>query len=75
MRRREFILFSVVPLAWPVAALAQTVNAVRRIGFLGNWAEKDVEGAKRLAVFKLRLQELGWTISDSLLLRADEVIE
>jgi putative tryptophan/tyrosine transport system substrate-binding protein len=62
MRRREFILFSVVPLAvWPVAALAQTVNGVQRIGFLGNWAEKDVEGTKRLAVFKLRLQELGWT--------------
>jgi putative ABC transport system substrate-binding protein len=66
MRRREFILFSVVPLAWPVAALAQTVNAVRRIGFLGNWAEKDVEGAKRLAVFKLRLQELGWTEGNNL---------
>jgi putative ABC transport system substrate-binding protein len=43
-----------------MAALAQTVNRVRRIGFLGNWAEEDAEAAKRLAALKLRLQELGW---------------
>jgi putative ABC transport system substrate-binding protein len=61
MRRREFIFVSVLPLAvWPVGALAQTVDAEKRIGFLVNSSEKDAEGARRLAAFKLRLQELGW---------------
>jgi putative tryptophan/tyrosine transport system substrate-binding protein len=62
MRRREFIALLGSALAmWPVAALAQTVNRVRRIGFLSSSAEEDVEAAKRLAAFRLRLQELGWT--------------
>jgi putative tryptophan/tyrosine transport system substrate-binding protein len=62
MRRREFIaLLGSALVMWPVAALAQTVDRVRRIGFLSASAEDDAEAAKRLAVFKLRLQELGWT--------------
>jgi putative ABC transport system substrate-binding protein len=61
MRRRKFIaLLGSALVTWPVAALAQTVNRVRRIGFLVNWAEEDAEAAKRLAALKLRLQELGW---------------
>jgi putative ABC transport system substrate-binding protein len=44
-----------------VAAPAQTDNRIRRIGFLSSSAEGDGEAAKRLAAFKLRLQELGWT--------------
>jgi putative ABC transport system substrate-binding protein len=61
MRRRKFIaLLGSALVTWPVAALAQTVNRVRRIGFLGSWAEEDAEAAKRLAALKLRLQELGW---------------
>jgi putative ABC transport system substrate-binding protein len=43
-----------------VAARAQTVIRVRRIGVLSNSAEEDAEAAKRLAALKLRLQELGW---------------
>jgi putative tryptophan/tyrosine transport system substrate-binding protein len=62
MRRREFIaLLGSALVMWPVAALAQTVDRVRRIGFLSASAEDDAEAAKRLAAFKLRLQELGWT--------------
>jgi putative tryptophan/tyrosine transport system substrate-binding protein len=62
MRRREFIALLGSALAtWPVAALAQTVNRARRIGFLSRSAEEDAEAAKRLAALKLRLQELGWT--------------
>jgi putative ABC transport system substrate-binding protein len=62
MRRREFIAFSMAPLAVrSVPALAQTINRPGRIGFLVNWAEQDVEGAKRLAAFRRRLAELGWT--------------
>jgi putative ABC transport system substrate-binding protein len=62
MRRREFIALLGSALAiWPVTALTQTVNRIRRIGFLSTSAEDDAETAKRLAAFKLRLQELGWT--------------
>jgi putative tryptophan/tyrosine transport system substrate-binding protein len=62
MKRREFFSLLGSALAmWPVAALAQTVDRVRRIGFLSTSAEDDAEAAKRLAAFKLRLQELGWT--------------
>jgi putative ABC transport system substrate-binding protein len=67
MRRREFIaLFSSALTTWPVAALGQTVDRVRRIGFLSTSAEDDAEAAKRLAALKLRLQELGWTVGKNL---------
>ena len=67
MRRREFIALLGSALAtWPVVALAQTVNRARRIGFLSSSAEEDAEAAKRLAAFKLRLQELGWMEGKSL---------
>ena len=60
MRRRKFIaLLGSALVTWPVAARAQTVIRVRRIGVLSNSAEEDAEAAKRLAL-KLRLQELGW---------------
>jgi putative ABC transport system substrate-binding protein len=62
VRRREFItLLGGAAVSWPVTALAQTFDRVRRIGFLNTSAENDAEAAKRLAVFKLRLHELGWT--------------
>lgn len=62
MTRREFIALLGGALATsPVAALAQRGNRIRRIGFLSASAQDDAESAKRLAAFKLRLQELGWT--------------
>ena len=62
MRRRVFIaLLGSALTTCPVAALGQTVDRVRRIGFLSTSAEDDAEAAKRLVAFKLRLQELGWT--------------
>ena len=62
MSRREFIaLLGSALAAWPVAARAQTAGRLRRIGVLSNSAEADAEGTKRLAAFRLRLQELGWT--------------
>jgi putative ABC transport system substrate-binding protein len=61
MRRREVLVFAFAPLAlWPAAALAQNVNRQQRIGFLGNWAEGEVEGTRRLDAFRSRLKELGW---------------
>jgi hypothetical protein len=57
MRRREFIVLIGGALAtWPVAALAQTIDRVRRIGFLSTSDQDDAEAAKRLAAFKLKLQ-------------------
>jgi putative tryptophan/tyrosine transport system substrate-binding protein len=44
-----------------MAVPAQTADRVRRVGFLNTSHEEDAEAAKRLAAFKLRLQELGWT--------------
>jgi putative ABC transport system substrate-binding protein len=60
--RREFItLIGGAAVAWPFAARAQTVDRIRRIGLLSTSAEDDAATAKRLAAFRLRLQELGWT--------------
>jgi putative tryptophan/tyrosine transport system substrate-binding protein len=62
MRRREFITaVGGAAAAWPLTALAQTVDRMRRIGFLSTSVEGDPEDGKRLAAFKLKLQELGWT--------------
>jgi putative tryptophan/tyrosine transport system substrate-binding protein len=62
MIRREFIALLGGGFAtWPVAALAQTIDRARRIGYLNAFPEDDAEAARRLAAFKSRLQELGWT--------------
>jgi putative tryptophan/tyrosine transport system substrate-binding protein len=62
MRRREFIIcFGGVAAAWPVVSSAQTAGRLRRIAYLSNSREGDAEGTKRLAAFRLRLQDLGWT--------------
>ena len=62
MRRRQFMVFAFAPLAlWPAAVLAQNASRQQRIGFLGNADEGDVEGTKRLAEFRAKLKDLGWT--------------
>jgi putative ABC transport system substrate-binding protein len=61
MRRRQFIALVGGAAVWPLAAHAQTADRMRRIGLLSTSAEDDPEAAKRLAAFRLRLQELGWT--------------
>jgi putative ABC transport system substrate-binding protein len=62
VKRREFIaLLGGGAAAWPIAVLAQAVDRVRSIGFLSTSGEDDAEAKRRLAAFKLRLQELGWT--------------
>ena len=47
-----------VAAGWPVAALAQTVDRVRRIGFLNTSHQGDAEAARRLAAFKLKLEAM-----------------
>jgi putative tryptophan/tyrosine transport system substrate-binding protein len=61
LKRREFAGLAGAAVAWPFAAQAQSIERARRIGFLSAFVEDDAEAARRLAAFKVRLQELGWT--------------
>jgi putative ABC transport system substrate-binding protein len=62
MRRRDFItLLGAAAATWPLAVRAQQPGKVRRIGVLIPFSENDPEVQARLAAFKQRLQELGWT--------------
>ena len=61
MRRREFIsLIGGVAATWPLAVRAQQAERVRRIGVLMAVSESDADVRKGIAIFKQRLQELGW---------------
>jgi putative tryptophan/tyrosine transport system substrate-binding protein len=60
-RRREFITLLGGAAAWPVAAGAQQVDRMRRIGVLiAGLTENDSEGQLRMAAFRRGLQNLGW---------------
>ena len=61
MRRRAFITLLGGAVAWPHAARAQQPDRMRRIGVLLPISEDDPEGEPRLAAFRQRLQQLGWT--------------
>jgi putative tryptophan/tyrosine transport system substrate-binding protein len=61
MRRRDFIAGLGSAATWSLAALAQQPDRMRHIGVLMNLAADDPETLQRLAAFKQRLQELGWT--------------
>jgi putative ABC transport system substrate-binding protein len=62
MRRRDFIaLLGGAAVTWPLAAPAQQPERMRRIGVLMGLTESDPEGPPRVAIFKQKLQNLGWT--------------
>jgi len=62
MRRREFItLLGGIATAFPLAARAQQPDQVRRVGILMNRASESPDGQARVAAFKQRLEQLGWT--------------
>jgi putative ABC transport system substrate-binding protein len=62
MRRREFISLIVGAAAtWPLAARAQQLDRMRRIGVLMALAADDPAGQARLVAFVQALRELGWT--------------
>jgi putative ABC transport system substrate-binding protein len=59
MRRREFIAGIGSAAAWPLAARAQLVDRVRRIGVLTGW-EEDPLAKTYVSVFTQALADLGW---------------
>jgi putative tryptophan/tyrosine transport system substrate-binding protein len=61
MRRRKFITLLGGAASLPLTARAQQPERVRRIGVLIPFSENDPEVQARLAAFKQRLQDLGWT--------------
>ncbi|HWX29215.1 MAG TPA: ABC transporter substrate-binding protein [Steroidobacteraceae bacterium] len=61
MRRRDFItLLGGAAAVWPLAALAQHSERMRRIGVLMGLVASDPEAQSRVAVFENALRELGW---------------
>ena len=70
MRRRDFItLLGSAAFAWPLPALGQQSEPMRRIGVLMNRAADDAEGQASVAAFRQALQQLGW--SDGRNVRSD----
>jgi putative ABC transport system substrate-binding protein len=61
IRRREFITLIGGAAAWPLAAGAQQVVRVRRIGWLSSGDENDPVLKARLSAFTQALAGLGWT--------------
>jgi putative ABC transport system substrate-binding protein len=61
MKRRELITLVCGAAAWPLAALAQQAERMRRVGALMAYDESDQEAKARVAMFREGLQELGWT--------------
>jgi putative tryptophan/tyrosine transport system substrate-binding protein len=61
MRRREFItLVAGSAATWPLAALAQQGERVRRVSVLLGLAENDPEAISRVKAFRLGMRDLGW---------------
>jgi putative tryptophan/tyrosine transport system substrate-binding protein len=60
MKRREIIRLIGGAAAWPIAAGAQQLDRVRRIGVLAAGAG-DSSGQSLIAAFLSELQQLGWT--------------
>ena len=61
VRRREFITLFGGATVWPLAALAQQLDRMRRIGVLMGYAESGSSGPALIAAFQDGLQKLGWT--------------
>jgi putative ABC transport system substrate-binding protein len=60
-KRRAFITLLGGAAAWPLAARAQRVDRVRRIGLLIGLASDDPESSRRLTAFVQGLEQSGWS--------------
>ncbi len=61
MKRREFILaLGGAATMWPLAALAQQPERMRRIGLLMGYPEGDLQARGNVVAFREGLQSLGW---------------
>ena len=61
MKRREFIGgLGVMAAVWPLAARAQQLAGIRRVGVLMNLSENDLEAQRLITAFRERLAQLGW---------------
>src|SRR5262249_41879281 len=61
MRRRAFItLLGGAAAAWPLAASAQQLEMMRRIGVLMGAVSNNPSGQARIAAFQQGLQQRGW---------------
>jgi putative tryptophan/tyrosine transport system substrate-binding protein len=66
MRRREFIIgIAGAPATWPLAAGAQQVKQVRRVGVLLPLVATDPQAQERNAAFLQGLQQLGWAVGQN----------
>ena len=63
MKRREFISLLGGAASWPLAALAQQVEQMRRVGVLMPFSEIDSDAQANITAFRQALQMLGWTDS------------
>jgi putative ABC transport system substrate-binding protein len=61
MRRRELITLRGGAAAWPLAARAQQLERMRRIGVVMAYAESDPNGQVQFRAFREHLQKLGWS--------------
>jgi putative ABC transport system substrate-binding protein len=61
MRRRQFLTLLGGTVAWPLAAIAQVSERVRRVGVLMPFAEDDADTKARLTGFRSELERLGWS--------------
>ena len=67
MRRRDFIkVFAGSAAAWPLAAHAQQIERVRRIGVLMHSTSDEPEAQARMAAFLQGLQGAGWEVGRNL---------
>jgi putative ABC transport system substrate-binding protein len=60
MKRREFLTLVGAAAAWPLIAVAQQPDRMRRIGVLMGYPENDLEGTAFFAAFREGLDRLGW---------------
>src|SRR5258706_7532659 len=67
IKRREFVsLLGGATVAWPLVALAQKPDRMRRIGVLMSLDENDIEGKAQLSGFTQGLADLGWSHGSNL---------